>query len=442
MFTFISLLALTASPAHATEVVWEGFYRARGDIFSSLSLSDTNEYAEGTSAGVNDRFSVRPSWLLSEHAALHAQLDLYPYTLWGQTTADTIDPLTGDPTAMADSDGVATESDSLVAVRAWGEAITPYGHFSAGRMPMEWGAGILWNAGNTADSRHGDTATRVQWSHTVQQVFVLAAWDQQHEGFLNASDDMQSASLAFGYRSETAGFGLLNSYRYQPSMKWSAYTGDVWGFAQIGPLRAELEAVGKFGGGNLETGANDITQMAFGAMINASMQADKLGGEVEFGVAGGDVDPDDKKEHTFTFDSNHDIALLLFEEPMPTLASKVANDSNGGRTYDAALTGNGISNAIYLHPSVHYNLLPNVQVKLAWTTATLAKGPAATDGRHGYGNEFDLSLRYDPFPHLWVRATGAVMLPGKFYSKYENIDLGGGFDKPAFGGQVVGTVEF
>lgn len=442
MLTLLPLLALSARPAHATEVVWEGFYRARGELFDSLSLSDTNEYAEGASVGMNDRFSLRPSWLINEHAALHAQIDLYPYTLWGQTPADTTDELTDEATAMAYSDGVATESDSIAAVRAWGEVITPYGRVAAGRMPMEWGAGILWNAGNSPEARHSDTATRVQWSHTIQQVYVLAAWDQQYEGFLNAADDMQSATLALGYRSETSGFGLLNNYRYQPSMSWNAYTGDVWGFAQIGPLRAELEAVGKFGGGNLETGANDISQMAFGGMINLAMQSDKLGAEVEFGAASGDADPDDKKEHTFTFDSNHDVALLMFEEPMPTLASKVANDSNGGRTLDAALTGDGISNAIYFHPSVHYDLLPNVQARLGWTTATLAKGPAATDGRHGYGNEIDLSVRYDPFPHVWVRGTGAVLLPGRYYSAYENADLGGGFDKPAFGGQLIGTVEF
>lgn len=442
MFTLLPLLALTSQPAHATELVWEGFYRGRGELFNSLSLSNSNEQAEGTSNQVDDRFSLRPSWLISEHAALHAQIDLYPYTLWGKTTADTTDSLTGDVTAMADSDGVATESDSLVAVRAWGEAITPHGRVAAGRMPMEWGAGLLWNAGDTPDARHSDTATRLQYSHTFGQVFVLAAWDQQYEGFLNAPDDMQSASLAFGYRSETAGFGLLNIYRYQPSMSWNAYTGDIWGFAQVGPLRAEIEAIGKFGGGNLETGANDITQMAFGGMLNAQLATEKYGAEAEIGFATGDVDPDDKKEHTFRIDSNHDIALMLFEQNLPTLETKVANDTNGGRTLDAALTSNGISNAIYLHPSVHYNLLPNVQAKLGWTTATLAKGPAETDGRHGYGNEFDLSVRYDPLPHLWVRGTVGVLLPGKYFSEYTNEDLGGGFDQPALGGQLLGTVEF
>lgn len=442
MFTLLPLLALSTQPAHATELVWEGFYRARGEIFNSLSLSNTNEHAEGTSNQITDRFSLRPSWLISEHAALHAQIDLYPYTLWGQTTADTTDAISGDATAMADSDGVATESDSIVAVRAWGEAITPYGRIAAGRMPMEWGAGILWNAGNTAASQHSDTATRVQYSHTFSQVFVLAAWDQQYEGFLNAPDDMQSLSLALGYRSETAGFGLLNNYRYQPSMAWNAYTGDVWGFAQIGPLRAEIEAVGKFGGGNLETGANDITQMAFGGMVKAELAREKFGAEAELGFASGDVDPEDKKIHTFSFDMNHDVALMLFEQNLPTLATNVANDTNQGRTTDATLSGNGISNAIYFHPAVHYNLLPNVQAKIGWTTATLAKGPAETDGRHGYGNEFDLSVRYDPFPHLWVRGTLGMLLPGKFYSEYEDPDLGGGFDQPAIGGQLLGTVEF
>lgn len=442
MFTLLPFLLAVAQPAHATELVWEGFYRGKGELFNSLSLSNTNENAEGTSNYIDDRFSLRPSWLISEHAALHAQIDLYPYTLWGKTTADTTDPDTGEVSAMADSDGVATESDSLVAVRAWGEAITPVGRFAAGRMPMEWGAGLLWDAGNTATAQHSDTATRVQWAHTFKQVFVLGAWDQQYEGFLNAPDDMQSFSLALGYRSETAGVGLLNIYRYQPAMAWNAYTGDVWGFAQIGPLRAELEVIGKFGGGNLETGANDITQMAFGGMLNAGLKNEKFGGDVELGFATGDVDPDDKKVHTFTFDANHDVGIMLFEQSLPTLASNVPNDTNEGHNYDAVLTGNGVSNAIYLHPSFHYNLLPNVQAKVAWTTATLAKGGAETDGRHGYGNEFDLSVRYDPFPHLWLQGTAGVLLPGKYYSEFTDTELGGGFDQPALGLRLIGTVEF
>jgi hypothetical protein len=253
---------------------------------------------------------------------------------------------------------------------------------------------------------------------------------------------MQSASLAIGYKSETAGVGLLNNYRYQPSETYQAYTGDLWGWTELGPVRAELEVVGVFGGGDLDTGATDVTIMSFGGMLNARYSMDKLDIGLEGGFATGDADPDDDKIHTFTFDRDHNVALILFEETLPTLATNVQNESNGGRTTDAALTGDGLSNVLYLRPSVKYHLLPQATAELSWFTGTLAAGPETTAGRKGYGNEFDLSVRYDPHPHVWVKATAGVLLPGKYFSEYEDPDYGGNFDKPTFGGRLIGTVEF
>lgn len=437
----LALLALLPSVS-ASELVWDGYYRGRGLFYDSLSLSDSNVAAEGGSQFLDHRLLLQPSFLISEHAALHAQIDVFAYTLWGDRADTYVDPVTGETIAIAQADGVASADVGLRATRAWGEAITPIGRFAAGRMPMHWGSGILWNNGDAVDAEYGDTADRVQFNTRVGPVFVLAAWDVQFEGFLGEGDDMQSASLALGYRSETAGVGLLNNYRYQTSQKWQAYTGDVWGFADLGPVRIELEGVGVFGGGNLDTGANDVTVMAFGAMLNAAYKAEKLGLGIEAGVATGDADPTDKEVHAFSFDRDHNVALLLFEEPLPTLQTTVLNETNQGRTTDAAISGEGISNALYLRPHVSYKLMPELEAELGWITATQAKGPASVGGRGGYGNEIDLSLRYDPFPHVWVQGTAGILLPGKYYSLYENTDFGSGFDKSAFAGRLLGVIEF
>jgi hypothetical protein len=442
------LLALLALPhAHATELVWDGFYRGRGLLYDSLSLSKSNAFAEGTSNFLDHRLSLRPSWLLTEHAALHAQVDLLPYTLWGETTATGPDLQTAAETARASADGVATTNPSLAALRAWAEVSTKLGknatgRFAAGRMPMEWGAGILWNPGTDPEAEAGDTADRLQFSGNIGPVWLFTAWDVQYEGLLGAPDDMQSFSLALGYRNETNGAALLNNYRYQPSLHWQAYTADLWAYAQLGPVRLEAEGVAVLGGGDDETGGNDLSQVAVGAMLNAELRLDPLVLNLEGGLATGDGDPDDDKLHTFTFDRDHNVALMLFEEPLPTLGALVPTDANGGRTTEAAISGDGISNALYLRPSVRYTLFPELVASLDWTTATLAKGPAAYDGRHGYGNEFDLSLRYDPFSHVWVKGTFGLFLPGAYYREYEHEDLGGGFDRAAIGGRLVGTVEF
>ncbi len=442
------LAAILSSPgARAADLTWEGFYRGRYLLYDSLSLSDTNAQSEAASSAFDHRLRLQPAWTISEHAQIHAQLDVLAYSLWGDNADAWTDPVGGDTLALAEVDGVATSGAGMRATRAWAEAYTGIGRFSVGRMPLQWGAGILWNDGNDPLSEYGDTADRVQYTTRAGPVFVMGALDIQSEGFVGDGegalpDDMAGVSLAVGFRSETAGLALLNNYRFQPSNEWGAYTGDVWGWSEIGPLRIELEVAGTFGGGNLDTGANDIDVTAVGAMLDAGWNGEKFGFGAQGGVATGDADPNDASVKTFRFDRDHNVALMLFEEPLPTLSTTVRNDANGGRTTDAALSGEGVSNALYVRPRVSYNLLPTLRVETAYITAALAKGPETTDGRTGYGHEIDLSVRYDPHPHLWVQGTAGVLIPGAYYSAYTDPDLGGGFDKPALGARIVGVAEF
>jgi uncharacterized protein (TIGR04551 family) len=48
--------------------------------------------------------------------------------------------------------------------RVWGEVQTPVGLFSFGRMPSEWGLGIMSNAGSGINDDFGDTVDRLQFA--------------------------------------------------------------------------------------------------------------------------------------------------------------------------------------------------------------------------------------------------------------------------------------
>lgn len=439
----ILALLLSSPSAHATELVWEGFYRGRALYLNSLSLttSEQNELAEGASMYMDHRLSLRPAWLLSEHASLHAQIEAVPFTVFGSATANPVDAASGEQAADAFADGVEVTGPQVQFTRAWGEVNSRYGTFRMGRMPMEWGAGILWNPGNDVLSEYGDTADRLQYSNIFGPVWVMGAFDVQSEGLENDTDDMQAFSLAVGYKSEVAGAGLLNNYRYQGSLGWQAYTGSAWGYTQLGPITAELEVVARLGGGSLENGA-DITETSVGGVLDLAFQREKLTIGLQGGLATGDADPTDDKVKTFTFDPDHNVGLFLFEEPLPTLAAAVPTDANDGRDTTAVISGEGVSNALYLRPRVRYAILPELEGELSWLTATRAKADPDAASRPGLGNEIDVSLYYSPFPHVRAEGTFGVFLPGKYFTQYEHPDLGGGFDQPAIGGRLVGTVEF
>jgi hypothetical protein len=136
------------------------------------------------------------------------------------------------------------------------------------------------------------------------------------------------------------------------------------------------------------------------------------------------------------------VGLLLFEETLPTLATTVQNDTNEGRTTEAARSGDGIQNAIYFRPAVRYKLIPDLEAELSWLVAGRADSDGSNEANEGYGNEFDVSLRYDPHPHVWVKGSFGVLLPGPLYSAYEDDDLGGGFNQTALAGQLLGVIEF
>ncbi len=441
--------------AQAAEMLWSGDLRSRGLLYDSLSLSRSIEQSEGLSSWFDHRFRLAPTLAISSSVGIHLQVDLLPYTPWGETTDTWVDPVSGDEVPLADADGVVPYANpddggsytlNFRVSRAYGDVYTPWARIQFGRMPLHWGAGLLLNDGDALDAEYGDTSDRLQVTTRVGPIYVIGALDLMYEGYLGAPDDMGVANLAVLYRTETVAAGLLNRYRFQPEQSFQSYTADAWGRAELGPFLGETEWVVVVGGGNLDTGANDVSITAWGGMarVSGAIPVDRyqvLGG-FEFGLASGD-DTDDSSLRTFTFDRDYNVALVMFEEPLPTLAAAVPNETNGGREYGAVVTGDAVSNAQYLRAWLGGVPYEGVTLQASWIGARAAKLPADIESsRRGYGNEFDLDLHWSPLDHFSVQLTGALFLPGDFYANYEDPDFGGGFDEPVYAGRLVGSISF
>lgn len=450
LFVLAGSLGLT--PAHAAEVTWEGHYRARGLVYSSLSLAseDANANSLGLSAVTDHRFRLQPTFNISSNVAIAAQLDFLPLGYWGDSINTWSDPVTGTNIARAYADGVTPYADeedgssylrNLSLVRVYGDVYTPIGRLRFGRMPLHWGAGLVFNDGLDINSEYGDSADRVQLTSRVGPVYVMGAVETLSEGLIAAQDDMHAVDLAVAWRSETAALGLYNRYRFQADT-FNAYAGDLWGFAELGPVKVELEVAGVVGQGDLDTGVNDVTISSIGGILRATGGLEKVYGGLELGYANGDKAPDDSEIHTFTFDRDHNVALMMFEEPMPLLAAAVPSDENGGLDTSAVRTGDAISNALYFTPWVGYKLRPELSGELALIGARQAIAEAGAENARGYGWELDATVTYAPFEHFELRGTGGVFLPGTHYTAFTDPDLGGGFEGPAVGGRLYGVVKF
>jgi hypothetical protein len=448
----LTLLALLTIPtADAADLYWGGHYTARMLSVDSLSLGSENERAEGLSSALDHRVQLRPTWAISPNIALHAQLDLLYGQPWGAQAGTYVDPLTGESTALGTADGVGTGIDAedatsvsqnINARAVWADIYAPMGRIRFGRMPVEWGAGLVLNAGDDFNDEYGDTSDRIEVTTKIGAVFLEGAYDLVSEGLLGEADDFHIANLALAWKTENMGIGYLNRYRYQPSQNYGAYTGDLWAKADFGTLKAEMEFAFELGGGDLSNGVNDISIAAWGGMLDLGANFGQMSAGVELGIASGDDDLSDKKLTTFTFDRDHDVAMLMFERPMPVLESTVMNESTGGRTLDAARTGNAVSNAQYLRPWVSYTVRKDLSVTAALLAARADKLEESENTGRGYGVEYSLSAAYKPYEKLQIAPTLALFTPGEFYSNYVDTDLGEGFSGPVYGGRLLATVSF
>ena len=434
-------LACTALPAWALDVKLTGYDRTRFYLFDSLSLTDesvtvqeegassgTELPPEGVRAYFDQRLRLNPHLEVNPHVHVFGQLDLLDLQLFGtdgEVYAGFWDDL--DEGGFADSaqlsDSVQMGDDyrgNAVVRRAWGEVWTPYVDFRFGRMGSHWGMGIMANDGNGDNAEFGDTVDRLQVLARIGPVQLSLAFDTHLEGWINEKDDVFGLTLAGGFLSEVHSAGLYVHWRRMPSTNWNAMFADLWGRTRLGPLRFELEAAFQYGKGDLALGdivLEDQEVLAGGGALRAGIEVLPIGGEVEVGLATGDKDTTDDTWRTFTFDRDHDIALLMFEETMPTFrpSSAIADTPVYGEDISQAVTGNALANAFYIKPGVYFDPLDNLRLRLDFVAARTLVDPLqdelAAEDMH-LAMELDFGARWLLYENFELGARVGVMFPG------------------------------
>ncbi len=162
----------------------DGYLRVRGQLLDNLDL-DSGADATGHSlfpgplqgtgrnslASANMRLRVEPTLNISESVRVKAQIDVLDNYVLGSSTSALFDrsqspypvPFYGASRNLTGDDPTA-DRDAILPRRAWAEVQTPVGLLSFGRMPSEWGLGILTTAGRGIDDDFGDTVDRLQFA--------------------------------------------------------------------------------------------------------------------------------------------------------------------------------------------------------------------------------------------------------------------------------------
>jgi len=454
LFLVASML-LAIPRAQAAEVDFEGYYRARGRLYHSLSIDRDLSGYEGTSAWAEHRFWLRPRFLINDEVGVFAELRGLDNLVWGSEARSYFDPTAADNVPIAFIDNVTapvpTEQDhdsvlqDITLWRAWGEVHLGQHRFRLGRMPLHWGSGVWQNDGLGLNGEYGDTADRVQWEGLFGDVYASVAVDVTAESFVNQTDNTMSYNGMAAWRTEQVVAGLNLQFRHSDDPEGAGqglnlFTADAAIDAELGRLEFHLEAVAHFGSGDLDTGLNDVQITAGGGIVEGRLLTDAVDLGLTLGMATGDGNLNDNKLKTFTFDRDYNLGIILFEQPLPTLVSSIPTSQNEGRDYSFTVTGPTVSNALLLMPKLSRHFGDDWRVEALGVIARTARVPQTDEysDRKFYGSEIDASVSFEGLEHLELQGTVGVFFPGGYYTNFENLGISG----IVFGGQVVTRIRF
>lgn len=127
----------------------------------------------------NMRFRLNPELHLSDNLRVMSQIDALDNVVMGSTPSSTGLYSLGSATQGPPTAGVNGFRNSVDVKRAWAEYTTPIGQLRFGRMPMHWGLGMIFNAGNGLDQDYQSTYDRVQFTTSLRgtDVYIGGAWD-------------------------------------------------------------------------------------------------------------------------------------------------------------------------------------------------------------------------------------------------------------------------
>lgn len=144
------------------------------DLLDNLVLGSTpNSYAmQPGSSGT----AVGTGYIPVQYNGGYAPVNYAPFSFMSTTQ--------GPPTA-----GVNGWTNSINVQRVWGEYMTPVGQIRFGRMPDQWGLGIVANSGDGIDSDYQSNVDRIMFITGIKSMdlYFGGAWDFPSTGPTNAN---------------------------------------------------------------------------------------------------------------------------------------------------------------------------------------------------------------------------------------------------------------
>lgn len=447
-------LAAVAGSARAAEIELHGEYRLRALDADRYVLADDGTLS--TQAGWREnRLRISPQ-MNFQGAKIFGQLDLFSGSVFGHKSSIgeqfVLDPNRNGAHGLV--------PDTVDPRHLYVEKMTPVGLFRVGQMPSDWGLGILANGGDRerpfGANRYGDIDERILFatkplmkggqSRFSQNFYTVAAVDlvyRDENASLVDDDRAWQGTLAAFYREYENTAGIYLAGRLQDDDTGATLrvialdTYENWIYEGVEfRNQAAFEGVVVLGRttrvrSDLAKSGADVRAAGYVAQGKVEYLPFHVALSLEHGFASGDNNPQDGTVTRLSFDPDHKVGMILYDEVLYNVsaysADHVANELGAtGETRSTALelgilpdsisslpTNGGVSSSTYLFPTLVYQTpLSGLEIRggylLAWLTAdffdplnTNQKGgvPASPYGiveaERFLGQEVDLGLHYD-----------------------------------------------
>jgi hypothetical protein len=179
----------------------DGYYRARwvhvGNVFDTTVMPNTiclpgslcvNVTPQKSTDFLIHRLRLIPKLSLDDLVSLYVQVDALNNVIWGDNDlATSSSPVFA--TGTSNTNLLGERIASVEVPRAWVELKLPVGQLRVGRMPSQWGLGLLANDGNGFrnefdDAYFGSTADRILFATKPLQIIQALRGDRSYKSNL------------------------------------------------------------------------------------------------------------------------------------------------------------------------------------------------------------------------------------------------------------------
>jgi uncharacterized protein (TIGR04551 family) len=368
--------------------------------------------------------------------------------------------------------GINAFMDSISVKKAWAEVLTPIGLLYCGRMPNEWGLGLLANPGTCLDCDYDDSVDRIGFTLPLLSHYWAFAFDinangqtsgrsYDHDGQpfdIDDADDVYTASFAFfkKYTMETLerkvsvgkyvpNYGFYFTYRRQAydlpayylaglagqdgnydegdfvARKLNAFAFDVW-FRLNGPwLRVELEAAflyGKVGDSSMNAGIQGpaMSSKQFGFVLQSEFKPwpYPVTAMLEIGFASGDSAPGFgvkwPQSQLQSRPGDLDGPQFVLPNDLEVDNFKFHRNYHVDQILWRHLIGT-VTDAIYVKVRGKYYPWPSLLLRLDVIYSRAHKPSSTPSGNANLGVELDLNVTYFSKVGFQARLDYAVLFP-------------------------------